>query len=134
MIIFSFLVIILKYGDRLIQGMKKAGYSVEFFTVTEAAEKLDFETSEEFGFVVCKVQRDKAYGITVAKSKVLALKKNICSFREGFESDYDEAYYKLENLGWPEDHELECELLEAESEIEILNKIYPGNFERDDLL
>ena len=123
----------MKYGDRLIKGMEKAGYSVEFFTVDEAGEKLDFITSEEF-FVVCKVQRDKAWGITVAKSKVVALKKNIYSFRESFESDYDEAYYKLHDLGWPEDHELECELLEAESEIEILNKIYSPKFERDDLL
>ncbi|WP_459202064.1 hypothetical protein [Methanococcus sp. CF] len=124
----------MKYGDRLIKGMKKAGYSIEFFTIEEAAEKLDFITSEEFGFVVCKVQGDKAWGITVAKSKVLALKKNICSFRECFESDYDDAEGKLHDLGWPEDHELECELPEAESESEILNKIYPGNFERDDLL
>ncbi|MBA2860971.1 hypothetical protein [Methanococcus maripaludis] len=124
----------MKYGDRLINGLKKAGYSVEFFTVEEAAEKLDFKTSEEFGFVVCKLQKDKAWGLTVAKSKVVALKKNICSFKESFESDYDDAEGKLHDLGWPEDHELECELLEAESEIEILEKIYSQKFERDDLL
>lgn len=133
MITFSFWVIILKYGDRLIKGMEKAGYSVEFFTIEEAAEKLEFITSEEF-FVVCKIQRDKAWGITVAKSKVVALKKNICSFREDWKSQYDDAEGKLHDLGWPEDHELECELLEAESEIEILNKIYSPKFERDDLL
>jgi hypothetical protein len=127
-------VFILKYGDRLINGLKKAGYSVEFFTVEEAEEKLDFKTSEEFGFVVCKLQKDKAWGLTVAKSKVVALKKNIYSFRESFESDYDDAEVKLHDLGWPEDHELECELLEALSEIEILEKIYSQKFERDDLL
>ncbi|MDK2929434.1 MAG: hypothetical protein PWP73_1032, partial [Methanococcus sp.] len=27
------------YGDRLINGLKKAGYSVEFFTVEEARKK-----------------------------------------------------------------------------------------------